>query len=67
MPILTWLAAIVTHPAFEKILVPALAEMLSRFFSNRAMGAAVKSAKAAKSAEEFRIASAKLGDAVRRK
>lgn len=69
-PVLSWLVDLVDSPLFQKLVVPILGNALARFFESQAkrleVKAAVKSAKAASTADQLREASKKLTDATNR-
>jgi hypothetical protein len=69
-PVLGWLADLFTSPLITKLLVPVLGDAIAKFFERQATRletkAAVKSARAASTADQLREASKKLTDASNR-
>jgi hypothetical protein len=72
MPVLAWLVGkLAASPLISRLLIPAIAKALGDFFARQAdridLRAAVKTVRAAKTAEEMRNASKKLSDATNRR
>jgi hypothetical protein len=69
-PVLGWLVDLVEGPIFQKLIVPILGNAIARFFERQAakleLKSAVKSAKAASTADQLREASKRLTDASNR-
>lgn len=68
--VLSWIAAITSHPLFQGVIRPGFENAVKSFLEGAAnkleLRSAVASAKAAKTAEDLRAASVRLTDASRR-
>lgn len=69
--LLDWLMKAATHPTVVRVLLPRLAEALGQYFARKAgqveVKTAVRVARAAKTAEDLRLASQRLTDAANRR